>query len=296
MTRPRLSKPIGRRDRLCNRSMPESFAAGVAARVRRARESAGVSQAQVAEALGISQAGVSNLESGSRPLRVQDLYLLSKLLGRELDYFLAPVRSSRGPVGVTLRATVAELALPDLREAVESFLDEVEDEPLPDADVSVKATKPIETAERVRKATGQKKPPVDVEQIARALGVCVYRWPFPEALSALILRHGEHAIIGVNTHQASARQRFSIAHELGHFVLHHRAQHFIEYGVGQAVDGEHPNYDWQNERDANAFAAELLMPERHVRRDAAELSLTRLARRYKVSHEAMSFRLANLGL
>ncbi len=62
----------------------------IAARVRRARDAAGISQSQLAAALGISQAAVSNLEAGTRPLRVEELVVLSRLLGKELDYFVAP--------------------------------------------------------------------------------------------------------------------------------------------------------------------------------------------------------------
>jgi Zn-dependent peptidase ImmA (M78 family) len=61
-------------------------------------------------------------------------------------------------------------------------------------------------------------------------------------------------------------------------------------------NGEPPGYDPQNEREANNFAAELLMPEERLVHEAAEHSLARLAKRYEVSQEAMSFRLLNLGL
>ena len=268
----------------------------IAARVRRARDAAGISQSQLAAALGISQAAVSNLEAGTRPLRVEELVVLSRLLGKELDYFVAPTRSPRGPVGVTLRASVAELALPDFREAVNAFLDDVEAEPLPEPTTTIGATNPEEAAAQVRQATGQKQPPIDVREIAHKLGVGVFTRPFPEALSALILRHGENAIIGVNSGQSHVRQRFSIAHELGHFVLHHHDQHFIEYGLAPSADGEQPNYHPVNERAANQFAAELLMPAELVRKDAKTSSLARLATRYEVSQEAMGFRLVNLGL
>jgi len=112
-------------------------------------------------------------------------------------------------------------------------------------------------------------------------------------LSALILRHGKNAFIGVNSHQAPVRQRFSVAHELGHFALHHVDHHFIEYSGG--VEGEVPGYDWEHERAANQFAAELLMPAELIKKDAHTTSLPRLATRYDVSQEAMGFRLANLG-
>lgn len=269
-------------------------ASQIGGRVRRAREARGVSQVDLAAAIGLSQAAVSNLEAGTRPMRVDELVAISRELGEEVDYFIAPAREQRGPVGVTLRAEVADLQLPDFSAAINAFVDEIEDAPLPPARVTVKATKPEAAAKEILTKLNKLRPPVDVQVVARELGVAVFARPFPNALSALILRHGKNAFIGVNSHQAPVRQRFSVAHELGHFVLHHADHHFIDYAGG--LEGEVPGYDWEHERAANQFAAELLMPEAMVRKDARTTSLARLARRYDVSQEALGFRLANLGL
>ena len=64
----------------------------------------------------------------------------------------------------------------------------------------------------------------------------------------------------------------------------------------QTSDGEPPGYNWTHEREANEFAAELLMPEAHLERDAEHNSVSRLARRYQLSEEAMGFRLRRLGV
>jgi Zn-dependent peptidase ImmA (M78 family) len=101
-------------------------------------------------------------------------------------------------------------------------------------------------------------------------------------------------MIGVNASHAAVRQRFSIAHECGHFVLHHDSRHVIELEPQSA--GDPPGYDWQRERAANTFAAELLMPADWVRADAKAYSASRMATRYKVSEAAMAYRLANLRL
>ncbi|HLX35664.1 MAG TPA: ImmA/IrrE family metallo-endopeptidase [Candidatus Limnocylindrales bacterium] len=58
------------------------------------------------------------------------------------------------------------------------------------------------------------------------------------------------------------------------FVLHHESQHFIKLEAQSA--GDPPGYDWHKEREANTFAAELLMPPDSVRPDA-KASLNRLA-------------------
>lgn len=273
--------------------MPK-LAAQIGARVRRAREARGLSQAELADEIGLTQAAVSNLEAGSRPMRVDELVAISGVLGEEVDYFIAPTREKRGPIGVTLRAEVADLPLPDFAAAINAFVDEIEDAPLPTARITVKAAKPETAAKEILAKLNKPRPPVDVQAIARELGVAVFARPFPNALSALILRHEKNAFIGVNSHQAPVRQRFSVAHELGHFVLHHADHHFIDYAGG--LEGEVPGYDWEHERAANQFAAELLMPVEMLKKDARTISLARLAPRYGVSQEAMGFRLANLGL
>jgi Zn-dependent peptidase ImmA (M78 family) len=230
-------------------------------------------------------------------VRVNELMAASEAIGRDIEYFLEPARTPSGPIGVTLRAEVASLPVPEYRSAIDSFLEQVERRPLPSPRVGLVDTNdPEKAASDVRRRTHQTGVPVDVVAVAKDLGVAVHRFPFPDSLSALVLRHGDSAIIGVNSMQASNRQRFSIAHELGHVVLHHDSQHFIEFGVPLADQGGPPGYDWQHEKAANEFAAEFLMPAEQVRQDAGSYSLSRLAKRYRVSEAAIGFRLANLGL
>lgn len=276
--------------------MDSEFGARIGARIRRAREAHSVSQLELGEALELSQAAISNVENGTRPLRVDELITISRVLGEDPDYFLAPMREQRGPVGVTLRAQVADLPLPEFADAINAFLDEIEEAPFPTLKITVEASTPEQGANELLRLLKRTRPPIDVLAIARDLGVAVFVRPFPSALSALLLRHGENAFIGINSHQAPVRQRFSLAHELGHFILHHKVHHFIDYGVPQAVEGEQPGYHWQQERAANQFAAELLMPAELLKDDARTTALSRLARRYDVSQEAMGFRLANLEL
>lgn len=122
---------------------------------------------------------------------------------------------------------------------------------------------------------------------------------FPDALSALIITISEgHYVMGVNAKHHTHRRRFSEAHELGHAVLRHEASYYLEYKDSQGDAGEPPGYRYLDEREANAFAAALLMDERWVREDFANgvRGLWDLASRYTVSEAAMSFRLVNLGL
>jgi Zn-dependent peptidase ImmA (M78 family) len=147
-------------------------------------------------------------------------------------------------------------------------------------------------------------PPVRLEAIAKKLGIRIKHEPFEGDISGVLYRDPNGTIIGVNSLHHPNRQRFTIAHEIGHFVLHEIDIHVDKgYRVvlrdsvsSQAVD--------PLEIDANRFAAELLMPEKMVRRDAAECledvedeaGLQALARKYRVSTQAMAYRLSNLGL
>lgn len=276
--------------------MPSEISQQIGARVRSARVESGLSQADVARALELSQAAVSQLEAGKRSPRVDELAVLSDLFARDLDYFLTPMRVGGDTVGMTFRAATTELPLPELQRAVIRFIDEVERQPQPKAIVAVRSSAPETAAREARKRTSHERIPVNVKGIAHQLGIGLFFSPLPDALSAFLLRAGKRAVIGVNSNQHPVRQRFSAAHEIGHFVLSHTDASLFDYAVPATSDGEPPGYDPQNEREANIFAAELLMPEESLIAEAADYSLARLAKRYEVSQEAMSFRLLNLGL
>lgn len=67
------------------------------------------------------------------------------------------------------------------------------------------------------------RPPVDAEAIADAEGIVIVRRRFEDGdVSGLLFRDGDHHVIGVNSAHPMARQRFTIAHELGHRALHPR--------------------------------------------------------------------------
>jgi Zn-dependent peptidase ImmA (M78 family) len=84
----------------------------------------------------------------------------------------------------------------------------------------------------------------------------------------------------------------TIAHELGHHVLSHHDRFDID-----VTEDEPPGYDWQTERAANEFAADLLMPRDFVVSLFQQAPDTqRLARQFKVSELAMGYRVVNLGL
>jgi Zn-dependent peptidase ImmA (M78 family) len=70
------------------------------------------------------------------------------------------------------------------------------------------------------KKHGIKSPPVNVERIARSLGVKVEFAPFDDELSGMAFIKDGVPAIGINSLHHPNRQRFTLAHELAHIVLH----------------------------------------------------------------------------
>lgn len=138
--------------------------------------------------------------------------------------------------------------------------------------------------------------PVDVSRVAKALGFTVLQYPFAETTSGVTFIEGDVRAIGVNEAHADTRQRFSAAHELGHFLSGHTS-----YDHQAMHIEDRPTWlDPQNrqETEANEFAAELLMPEQCLKADVATygLDVPYLAKRYQVSEQAMWIQLIDLRL
>lgn len=138
--------------------------------------------------------------------------------------------------------------------------------------------------------------PVDVEKIAKMLEFLIVPFDFPDTISAVTKIEGNRKIIGINKKHPSNRQRFSIAHELGHYLSGH--ENFSHEKKTVVEDGKKyldPRY--REEEEADEFAAELLMPSFMLKKDVLEnISPSELARKYNVSEQAMIIQLVNLKL
>lgn len=142
-----------------------------------------------------------------------------------------------------------------------------------------------------------KHPPVNVEKIANLLGFKVVTFDFPETISGFIKIVEGKKIIVTNQNHPEVRRRFSISHELGHYLSGHDN---FSHDQGTIIDKSKKYLDphFREEKEADDFAAELLMPEFMLKRDVLEnkLDVTSLKKKYNVSEQAMWLQLINLKL
>lgn len=140
--------------------------------------------------------------------------------------------------------------------------------------------------------------PVRVDDIAKRMGARVLKRHAPEFEYSGYFRDPSDSPDGVptiefNGSDAPKRQRFTVAHELGHFVLGHGTSP-RDYPKSFNAGTNEPK-----ERAANQFAAEILMPAetvRHVVMRGHVSSLDELAAMFGVSTLAMGYRLDNIGM
>jgi Zn-dependent peptidase ImmA (M78 family) len=141
--------------------------------------------------------------------------------------------------------------------------------------------------------------PVDPFAIARKLGIQVFiDSSLPPEVSGMLrkLAGYDDPEILLNAEDSRNRQRFTCAHEIGHYSQR------VKDGVDEA-------WEYVDKRDAlsskgmkpeeiyaNKFAAELLMPKKAVERLTAKYAPATLAYEFGVSADAMRFRLENLGI
>jgi Zn-dependent peptidase ImmA (M78 family) len=154
-----------------------------------------------------------------------------------------------------------------------------------------------------------KDPPISVIEVAKSLGINVIPYGFGDGVSGILVVENNKSTIGYSTSDSKARQRFTIAHELGHFILHHNStqteQLFVDKNFLIKYRGlqKYNQTEILQEQEANAFAAELLMPKSLIeaelsKKDYMDFSesqlIEELAKVFDVSVIAMSYRLANL--
>lgn len=139
--------------------------------------------------------------------------------------------------------------------------------------------------------------PVNPAKVARELGIEVFSKAMDDTVDGVLAKNEENYQIFINNTLSKRRARFTVAHELGHYILHassapenggivdYRRDLNSSFGIDAA------------EIEANNFAAALLMNAQSVSNEwACYKNIPVLADRFGVSEDAIKYRLKNLGL
>jgi len=302
-------------------------------RVADARRRKGWTQGELAARVGLSQTSVSRIETGVRTVSSLELAELAEVLSvslldllragqRPMLAIAARLGHFRDP-GAVDRALRRAEALIRLDELLDSVLGpsppsgpSPPEGPSPPSGAAPLGGAALPGPAAVRRGEVGRGPAVDQgrrlagqvrqalrlgdgplgplpEVLEERLRLDVDFSPLPEAVDGLCVSVGEHALVLVGSSKPSSRQRFTLAHELAHYLVDDLDPLYVdERGVRARSVAE---------MRANAFAAHLLMPEPGVRAaiegftDDAERAV-RVALTFGTSVSAAAYQLGNLGL
>ncbi len=155
--------------------------------------------------------------------------------------------------------------------------------------------------------------PVNVEALAAKLDIPIQRQHLDDDVSGFLFVKDKKPIIFVNSSHHVNRQRFTVAHEIGHHQLHHLPSEksenlYVDRSFYRSNDSANKSgADAKMEKEANTFAAELLMPANLVRTYAKsagiifgdpakmpDIDVYRLAMAFAVSDMTMEIRCREL--
>ncbi|NVK23856.1 MAG: ImmA/IrrE family metallo-endopeptidase [Gammaproteobacteria bacterium] len=139
--------------------------------------------------------------------------------------------------------------------------------------------------------------PIKVGKIAKELGLVVKKATLEAGISGEIKEVDGTVVARINRHDVKERQRFTLAHEIAHFLIH---RHMIGDGIVDDVLYRSKLSD-VFEQQANSLGADILMPWSKIKEELKQLEGERievkietLARKFEVSTTAMKIRLGKL--
>lgn len=284
-------------------------------RVREVMEGAAVSQASFAEAIGLTPDKVSKSLAGVRRLTSLDLARIAEFGNTTVDWLLtgrAPVRPAFA--ARTSGATVGEHSRGRLQDLVERFTTahevidllglspELPELPCVRSDLKRYVDQGVALAADARaRLTAVGSPTIGgldtaglLQAMERAFGVDVAKIGLPDAIDGAAWQADGFRLIMIARAEVPTRQRFTLAHELGH-VLARDAQDLLT--ETQLSPGHQKDL---TEVRANVFAANLLMPQSELSSaiqegDPTDERLAALVVRFHVSPSALAARLVQCG-
>lgn len=259
-----------------------------------ARESRGFSQKELAKLLGLSAGKLCRVEQNDQSFSEFIIEKLSVVLGYPTSFFYQEGESFvTNAIDFRRRLKVPHRLLRKInagislhRLTIEKLLSDRDSPNLPLINPS---EAPAEAAIRLRKTWKLGRGPVnDLTALLESKGIVIVSFDFETERvdSRVVITNNKRSMIVVNSLMLGDRQRFSLAYELGHLVLHASPTSTLE------------NRDIGHE--ANLFASEFLMPHNEIVADlAGEISIGKLAElkcKWKVSMQALLFRAEDLNI
>jgi Zn-dependent peptidase ImmA (M78 family) len=165
-----------------------------------------------------------------------------------------------------------------------------------------------EKAERILRETDTYRIPIAIEVLAHRLNLAIQSEALGDNVAGMLVIEGDRGAIGYNSTHALVRQRFTIAHEISHYLLHtkksQKSQLFIDRHLTFRRDGYSAGGVDHEEVEANQLGAALLMPQslvlQEIKKNDLDLddeeAIIFLAKRFHVSSAAITNRLLNLGM
>ncbi|WP_079023417.1 helix-turn-helix domain-containing protein [Streptomyces odonnellii] len=281
------------------------------ARVRQVLDSVGDRQAEFARRIGMSADKLSKSLKGTRRFTSLELALIAEQGHTTVDWLLNGTEP-RKATAMAARTRARGVAAPDDSKAAALRYAESIDAlagvgyrlelpqllPLPGgsdlltqgSDLAQGAAAMIGRSPRGITARGL------AEQWEKAFGLVVAATDLPDGLDGLSWDTGDFRLMLVGRTDMWTRQRFTLAHELGHILAGDATDHPLTERVAPSIDQS------QTEIRANAFATELLMPHTELEHSAKNAgspsreALLSLSWEYQVSPSAMATRLRTLGI
>ena len=273
----------------------------VGARVALARRTHNLTQAALAERIGVDRSALARIESGGRQLSALELAALARATDLPIDWFIGepvPVVASRragdlhDPSIVDVRVDVLARDVAQMLEL--DLLRPPASRPVLSVPRDVAAAEEAAAAVRVHLGceAGQ---PINLAAAAESLGVFAYSLALKTSAAdgAYVAISDELGVALLNGTHASARRRFTLAHEMGHHVFQDA------YAVDLEATGRS-----ETERLIDAFAIHLLLPRHTLEQRWSELrggddprsAAIVIGAEHRLSWTALCGHLVNLGL
>jgi Zn-dependent peptidase ImmA (M78 family) len=259
-----------------------------------ARESRGLMQGELAEKLKTHQSYISKMELEQMTIADSVLEGLEKVLKFPKSFFMQDGEIYPPLLNYRKRDTVAQKLIMPIeartniyRLNIQSLLRAMK---YPEADIPALDLAKYETIEQVAKQLRKhwkvpKGPIENLSEILESNKVILTSFDFETERvdGRTILTEDKHPIIFTNSSMLGDRQRFTLAYEIGHLVMHAHTP---------------PDFNRDVSHEANVFAAAFLMPEKEIKSDLEdEISIAKLAqlkRKWKVSMQSLVYRANDL--